>query len=335
MIMHIISEYLEFIGLMPDIVTTKQGHKRKAYKCMFVKSNMRRKKIYKTLTGHLNYIEHAVEQIRGSLTSPRETRKYFEDIVEHGMEIDQTIRHYNNETGPKDTPLLKKILRHEFGLPINALSGMAQMYTDTSTANRSDLLDFLEHATPSVHVLRRLFNLFNMGTLSRKDITRNSSNINLEKLAQEEILSIEPLLRQNNQGIYFSIATETPIYTSPEVLSSLLSLHHGDSAKWGLPYKIISHQIKEGNDSLSFSWENTYDSQPTIAHIGLNEGIGTEFTEEIVRTLGGKIEVYSSREIEAEPNGKFYGNIDALFPEKPIFGKKITIPMASLREPTA
>jgi hypothetical protein len=202
--------------------------------------------------------------------------------------------------------------------------------------------DFMDHvylheSRNSIEGLNQLYTMFKEGILSEEDLIDAIPNIQKQIKMQKEIDKIPQLhglceekLRtgQSNLKEIFNIYKEGFEFSenisanisgfigyvnlNPIAMSTLISMNYGDAVKWIPEEKLIYANFSKNKNNLEIKIENETHDSP-IRNIGLGKKLGTEYTNKLIETLGGKIEIYQTPTLFKTENKSY--------------GKKFTIPL--------
>ncbi len=230
----------------------------------------------------------------------------------------------------------QKMLGHELRSPLNAITGFTGLMIDYIESGKEEpekALDYLKHLEQSAKKQKNILDILKMGN-STKETLKHNSPISLERIATEEILQNESLLKNNQLKLnihYNHLSNIEPIslYIKETPLRLIWSTLLGNSLNHAPKETIIKQGIKINGKYLEILMENNYEKHMQRRISGENEGIGTRYALQIINTLGGKFSNYSKPQLVKE-NYEFKQSFgDKKVPEKEsdkIWGVKIEIP---------
>lgn len=169
--------------------------------------------------------------------------------------------------------------------------------------------------------------------MSIEDIIEMGGREGLEKLKKLEPISmfkdfsrkniksefetdLYPLIKKDldyyskKEGLEFELTKEdAKLMMNPSIAYNLFSTHIGDSVKWSPKNEPIQINLNQNSQNIYFQITNKAERFPQRKDIGLGEGLGNKYTNQILHSWGGEIK--SKKE-----NGNPYNT----------FSKKIKLP---------
>ncbi|NCN87017.1 hypothetical protein GW932_04225 [archaeon] len=166
--------------------------------------------------------------------------------------------------------------------------------------------------------LKNLEEMVQMGDLTKEKIQTGKTNF-YELIERQQNIHKEYLNSKNIQYNNFGNKNETDF--NEGVAATLISMHYGNSVKWAKENSKINVKIKKTrytkkkkhHINYQIQLENEFGETPLNPGIGENEGIGTLFTNTILKTIKGKVEYYNEAELSNTKN--------------PVYGIKLTLPI--------
>ena len=166
--------------------------------------------------------------------------------------------------------------------------------------------------------LKNLEELVKLGDLTKENI--QTGNTNFYELINTQQKIYNEYLKNKNISINLSGDIQETKFNN-SVGNALISTHYGNAVKWAKENTEINVKMKKINFvknkiphmNYEIKIENEFGEKPLNPNIGENEGIGTLFTNTILRTIKGRMEYYNEAELSDKKNL--------------VYGIKITIPI--------
>jgi hypothetical protein len=230
--------------------------------------------------------------------------------------------------------LLTRTFYHEVGdhLTIFSRDSYGDLFEDVNNPSPEEIEDYVNLLETESFTIRTLLKTLKIEHISPKDIRDSAEYFNLGRIVEKEASGSQAHLQTRALYLNNNLSSDEPdSYTSLPLIAALLSIHTGDCLKWAPEKTVISQEVRRDENSIVLNWENNFGEFPFDLTMGLNEGLGTKFTERYLNAMGGTIERYSVRKIAETARTVKFGDLESRISDGKLFGKEIRIPLSSLQ----
>ncbi len=199
-----------------------------------------------------------------------------EDIQEKYIKIRKALVEIDSKEDPSQ---MEFIFRHEIGNVIHQVLIAEEMYKENK--------NFIDQLLPSIY--QRIEQAYTILPITKiSEMSKNTLTTNSPLDLYNIITDISnPLSKQYKTPIKIT----GNIYPKLEefALKALISTNIGDAFKWSPKNPPIEVKMNERENDLELIIKNHFSTNPANPEIGLNQGIGTKYTNTYLNAIGGKV----------------------------------------------
>lgn len=234
------------------------------------------------------------------------------------------------EKQAKDAEILRKEIPHELKNYLSSIGGFANEIKELSNHPKID--EYCNIIERQVDYMVDAINIMRVVELTKEEIRKNSKWFMPEQIAKNNAIMLDEYLKDENLRLNLNYnPIGIGIYTNESIFKVLWNTLLGNSLNYSLPNSEINQGIRLNNNHLEILMENTHNGK-RLRNFGTNQGLGTIYSEKIIKTLNGNIKYYTQTEIDKEKykNQEIIGSKKVKENTGDIWGVKIDIPRIEL-----
>jgi len=253
-------------------------------------------------------------------------------LLKDCKEVENFYEEYSQKIKEGNITPFERMYRHEIlkdlVAPIQFLEGWKDLKENKKL---EQVIPVVKRSLKNIKRHKGLREITEMTPENITTLSYDSYPIILEELANE--------IKEIQTGcLTLNISGKSPCYSNlkPAVLRAIVSNIYGNALKWVPKRGNINTEISNPVEKkFRIKMENDLNPQPRNMAFGSNEGFGLKFTEDVIKTLKGRMIKYYSPEIN--PEGGFYlgGCIKERKENQNIYGIELEIPISGGKDLTS
>lgn len=216
--------------------------------------------------------------LKGNLNSNQEKRV---EIIQENSEkiLDYINDIYDSDSLETQNDYWSSIKNYLLNLEINIKNLEKEDFSDKSKEYFNYMPNYFKR-------IKRHYELCKLRSLSKEELEKNSSNINLESIATEAIGSFKENLDEYNIEIKLDKDDTTDLTGHSNAVYAMFTTLLGNSLNFAPENSEINLRIKNRDNGLMVETKNACLEKPRGLH-GTNKGLGTPYVRDLAESMGG------------------------------------------------